>query len=143
MRSTTRAQANYQALVQQHQVFACMLGIGAGPTLAGLASLREENVPLLAPTGVVDSARDKTQGIAYYTRASQQREAAALVTHLSTLGLQKIAVASFATPGGQEVLAQVKAAAQQKGMQFTGAVGVAPDGANAAEAGKQLAAAQG
>ncbi|MEO5671807.1 MAG: ABC transporter substrate-binding protein [Ramlibacter sp.] len=136
----TRARANYQALVQEHKVLACVLGIGAVTTLAGLPALREANMPLIASTAVVDSAREKTQGIAYYTRASQQREADALVTHFSTLGLQKVAVAHFATPGGQEVLAQVQAAAGKHAMKFVGAVAIAPDGANAADAGKALAA---
>ena len=134
-----RAQANYQALVQEHKVFACVLGVGAVTTLAGLPVLREANMPLVAPTAVVDSAREKMQGVAYFTRASQQREADALVTHFGTLGLQKLAVAHIATPGGQEVLAQLQAAAGKHAMNFVGAVAVAPDGSNAAEAGKALA----
>jgi len=135
-----KAAANYQALVSEHKVLACVLGVGAGSTLAGAQALREANVPLIAPTAVVDSAREKTQGIAYYTRASQQREADALVSHFATLGLQKVAIATLSTPGGQEVLAQVKAASIARGLQFMGAVMVAPDGGNAAEAGKSLAA---
>ena len=134
-----RAQANYRALVQEHKVFACVLGIGAATTMAGLPVLREANVPLVAPTAVVDSAREKTQGIAYYTRASQQREAEALVKHFATLGLQTVAVTHIATPGGQEVLSQVQDAAAKHAMKFAGAVAVAPDGSNAAEAGRTLA----
>ncbi|WP_186510906.1 ABC transporter substrate-binding protein [Caenimonas sedimenti] len=136
-----RAQTNYRALVQEHKVFACVLGVGGLPTLAGLPVLREANVPLIAPAGVVDSVRDKTQGSAYYTRASQQREADALVSHFATLGMQKVAVAHIATPGGQEVLGQVQEAITRRGLQFAGSAGVAPDGSNTAEAGKALAAA--
>jgi len=134
-----RAQANYQVLVQDHKVFACVLGVGAAATLAGAQVLRERKVPLVAPTAVVDSAREKTRDFAYYTRASQQREADALVAHFGTLGLDRVAVAHLGTPGGQEVLSQIQASVARRGMKFAGAVAVAPDGANAAEAGKQLA----
>jgi branched-chain amino acid transport system substrate-binding protein len=133
-----RAQANFQALLQEHQVFACVQSVGAATTLAGMPLLREHNVPLIAPIAVVDSAREKTEGIAYYTRASQQREAEALVGHFGILGLKRVAVAYLATPGGQEVLGQVQAAAQKHGLEMVGSVAVAPDGKNAIEAGGTL-----
>jgi branched-chain amino acid transport system substrate-binding protein len=135
-----RAKANYQALVDDKQVFACVLGIGGITTLAGLPLLKERNVPLIAPVGVVDSARDKSEGVAYYTRASQQRECDSLVAHFGTLGLQRVALVYIATPGGQEVLGQVQAAVQKLSLNWVGAVPVAPDGSNAAEAGRALAA---
>lgn len=135
-----RAQANYRALLQEHKVFACVLGVGAIPTLAGLPVLQEANVPHIAPVGVVDSVRDKTQGTAYYTRASQQREADALVSHFGTLGLQRIAVAHLATPGGQEVMGQVQEAVKRRGLQLVASAAMAPEGGNAAEVSKTLAA---
>ena len=135
-----RAQANYRALLQEHQVFACVLGVGAITILAGLPLLQQANVPHIAPVGVVDSVRDKTQGTAYYTRASQQREVDALVAHFSTVGLQRIAIAHFATPGGQEVLGQVKEAVSRRGLQLVASAAMAPEGGNAAEVSKTLAA---
>jgi branched-chain amino acid transport system substrate-binding protein len=135
-----RAKANYQALIEEQQVFACVLGVGGLTTLAGLPLLKERNVPLIAPTAVVDSVRDKSEGVAYYTRASQQREADALAAHFGTLGYQRVALVHLATPGGQEVLAQVQAAAQKRGLNLVGAVPVTADGSNAADAGRALAA---
>jgi branched-chain amino acid transport system substrate-binding protein len=134
-----RAAANIQALLQEHQAFACVQTVGAASTLAAMPLLREQNVPLIAPIAVVDSAREKTEGVAYYTRASQARESDALVGHFGILGLKKVAMAHLATPGGQEVLGQVKAAAQKHGLQMVGSVAVAPDGSNAIEGGKALA----
>ena len=134
-----RAAANYEALVKQHQVFACVLGVGASATLAGLPELKEANMPMIGATAVVDSAREKLNGIAYFTRASQQRECDALVLHLRTLGMRKVALAHIGTPGGQEVLSQVQAAVQKHELEFAGAAGVAPDGSNAADAGKAVA----
>jgi branched-chain amino acid transport system substrate-binding protein len=134
-----RATTNIQALLQEHQAFACVQTVGAGATLAAMPLLREQNVPLIAPIAVVDSAREKTEGVAYYTRASQARESDALVGHFGILGLKRVAMAHLATPGGQEVLGQVKAAAQKHGLQMMGSVAVAPDGSNAIEGGKALA----
>jgi branched-chain amino acid transport system substrate-binding protein len=134
-----RSLANVQALLHEHQVFACVQSIGAAPTLAVIPLLREHNVPLIAPIAVVDSAREKSEGVAYYTRASQQRESEALVSHFGILGLTKVAVAHFATPGGQEVLGQLKAAAQKQGLHMVGSAAVAPDGSNAVESGRSLA----
>lgn len=109
-----RAQANFRALLAEHKVFACVLPIGAAITLAALPLLREQNVPLLAPVAVVDSARRQTAGTAYYVRASEQREAEALVAHLAIIGQHKVAVAHLATPGGREVLDLVNTALQKK-----------------------------
>jgi branched-chain amino acid transport system substrate-binding protein len=82
------------------------------------------------------------QGIGYFTRASQQRESDALVQHLRTLGIRRVALAHIAGPGGLEVMNQVKEATQKYGLEFAGSAAVAPDGSNAAEAGQALAALQ-
>ena len=134
-----RAQANYLALVQQHNALACICGVGAGPTLAAIPVLRDSATPLVGATAVVDSVRDKTDGLAFYTRASQQREAATLVQHLGTLGIQRIGVSYIGTPGGMEVLAQVQAEASKRGISVTHAVPVAPDAKDVVDAGKAMA----
>jgi len=134
-----KAQANYQTLIQKHNVLACFCGVGAAATLAGLGPLRASGTPLVGATAVVDSVRDKSEGVAYYTRASQQREARALVRHLATVGIQRIAVGHIGTPGGEEVLSQVKDAAAKSNITVVGAVPVAPDASNTAAAGKSLA----
>jgi ABC-type branched-subunit amino acid transport system substrate-binding protein len=137
-----KAVANYRALVQQHGVLACFLGVGASTTLAGAPVLREAGVALISPTAVVDSVRDKTLGVAYYTRASQLRECEGLVQHLDTLGLQQLTIATLATPGGQEVASQLASVMERFNLKPKGVVTVAPDGSNAADAGKQVAAQQ-
>ncbi|WP_218509982.1 ABC transporter substrate-binding protein [Variovorax sp. dw_308] len=133
------AQANYKTLIEKHNALACYCGVGAAPTLAGLPLLRASDTPLVGATAVVDSVRDKSEGVAYYTRANQQREAATLVAHLDTLGIERIAVAYIGTPGGEEVLAQIKQAAAKTKVAIVGAVPVAPDASNAAAGGKALA----
>jgi ABC-type branched-subunit amino acid transport system substrate-binding protein len=137
-----KAVGNYRALVQQHGVLACFLGVGAGSTLAAAPVLREAGVSLVGATAVVDSVREKTAGVAYYTRASQMRECEGLVQHLETLGIQQIAIATLATPGGQEVASQLTTVMERFKLRPKGVVEVAPDGSNAADAGRQLAAQQ-
>ena len=135
-----RAQANYQALARQ--ALACIGGAGAGQTLAALPVLQEHGMALVGASAVIDSAREKTRGLAYYTRASQEREAEVLVQHLHTLGITKIAFVHLATPGGREVLGQVQAALASRGLKMSGAVAVATDGRDVEAAGKALAALQ-
>jgi ABC-type branched-subunit amino acid transport system substrate-binding protein len=133
-----KAQANYQTLIQKHNVLACFGGVGAATTLAALPQLRSGGTPLVGATAVVDSVRDKAEGIGYFTRASQQREATALVQHLHTLGIRRLAVGYFNSKGGEEVLAQIRQAAEKSDMSVLGAAAVDGDGGNAAAAGKAL-----
>lgn len=135
----SRAQANYQTLVDKENVLACICGVGAIATLAGLPVLRDAGVPLVGATAVVDSVRNKSEGVAYYTRATQLREAEALVQHVGTLGQQQIAVAHLGTPGGQEVLAQIKAVGEKFKVQVVGSAAIAPDASNLAEAARTIA----
>ncbi len=134
-----RAKANYETLVDKENVLACIGGVGAMPTLAGLPVLREAGVPLVGATAVVDSVRDKSAGVAYFTRSTQLREAESLVQHLATLGLRRIAVAHIGTPGGLEVLSQIKSVGDKLKVEVVGAAAVAPDGSTLEAAGKALA----
>jgi branched-chain amino acid transport system substrate-binding protein len=137
-----KAQLNYRALVREHKVFACVCGTGAGPTLAGAAILRENGVPLIGASAVTDSVRDKTRGVAYYVRASSMRELEALVQHLTTLSMSRIAFVHLATPGGEEIKAQMKEALTAQKLPLHASAGVAPDGAGAQEAAQLLATSQ-
>jgi ABC-type branched-subunit amino acid transport system substrate-binding protein len=135
-----RAVANYKSLATEHRVAACLLGTGATTTSAAVPALREAGVPLVGAMTVSDSVRDASAGVAYYVRASQQRECEALVTHLTTLGIHRIGVAYFAAPGGEEVLRQLKSIFEQRGAELRGTAAVAVDGRNAAQECKRLVA---
>lgn len=137
-----KAVANYKALLAEHKVFAFFGGVGSGTTAAATPVLRESHAPLIGNYALSDAVRDKARGAAYFVRASYAREAEKLVQHLDTLGISRIAVAHLANPGGEEVLALVRAAilAQGKAKDVAGAAAVKNDGSNAAEAGRSLAA---
>ncbi|HSW08674.1 ABC transporter substrate-binding protein [Aquabacterium sp.] len=138
-----RAVANYKALLAEHKVFAFFGGVGSGPIAAAAPILKESNAPLIGNFALSDAVRDKAKGAAYFVRATYGREATKLVKHLGAIGISRIAVAHLDNPGGQEVLALVKAAvlAEGKAKDLAGAAAVKNDGSNAVEAGKALAAA--
>lgn len=138
-----RAVANYKALLTEHKVFAFFGGVGSGTIAAAAPVLKESNAPLIGNFALSDAVREKAKGAAYFVRATYGREATKLVQHLGTIGITRIAVAHLDNPGGQEVLALVKAAvlAEGKAKDVAGAAAVKNDGSNAVEAGKALAAA--
>jgi branched-chain amino acid transport system substrate-binding protein len=105
-----RAVANYKTLIGEQQVLACFGGVGSGPVAAAVPVLREAGVPLIGNYAVGDSARDQAKGVAYFVRTSYRRETAKIVQHLSTLGIDRIAVAHLDNPGGAEVLALTREA---------------------------------
>jgi branched-chain amino acid transport system substrate-binding protein len=138
-----RAVANYKALLAEHKVFAFFGGVGSGTIAAAAPILKESNAPLIGNFALSDAVREKAKGAAFFVRATYGREATKLVQHLGTIGISRIAVAHLDNPGGQEVLALLKAAVQAEGKEkdVAGAAGIKNDGSNAAEAGKALAAA--
>jgi ABC-type branched-subunit amino acid transport system substrate-binding protein len=91
---------------------------------------------------VADSARDKTRGSGYYVRATSGREAQALVQHLTTIGVTRIAVAHLDNPGGQEALQLIESALVAHRLKPQAAAGVKGDASNAAAVAKTLAEAQ-
>jgi branched-chain amino acid transport system substrate-binding protein len=137
-----RAVSNYKTLLAEHKVFAFFGGVGSG-TIAGAAPiLMESNAPLIGNFALSDAAREKARGAAYFVRATYGREATKLVQHLGTIGITRIAVAHLDNPGGQEVLALVRAAvlAEGKANGLAGVAAVKNDGSNAVAAGQSLAA---
>ncbi|MBS0344344.1 MAG: ABC transporter substrate-binding protein [Proteobacteria bacterium] len=137
-----KALANYRSLVLEQKVLACVCGTGAAPTMAGTGVLRENGVPLIGASAVTDSVRDKTRGVAYYVRASSLRELEALVQHLSTLGMARIAFVHLATAGGEEIKAQMQQVLAAQKLQLHASAGLGPDGAGAQQAAQLLATSQ-
>jgi ABC-type branched-subunit amino acid transport system substrate-binding protein len=76
-------------------------------------------------------------------RATYGNEAEKLVEHLATIGIRRIAVATLANPGGEEVLALVRQAVRDHrlGDDVVAAASMRSDGTNVVEMGRALAAA--
>jgi len=139
-----KAVANYKALIAEQQVFACFGGVGSGTIAAAAPVLREAGVPLIGNYAVSDSTRDLAKGVAYFVRTSYRRETAKIVQHLTTLGIDRIAVAHLDNPGGTEVLALTREAmkAYANGKDVVASAPVKNDGSLLEAAIKTLAAAQ-
>ncbi len=137
-----KAVANYEKLLNEHKAFAFFGCVGSGTTAAAAKVLKESGAPLVGGYAVADSARDKTRGAAYYVRATSGREAEALVQHLTTIGISKIAVAYLDNPGGTEALALIETALAAHKLKPQASASVKFDASNAAEAGITLAAAE-
>lgn len=134
-----KAIANYKALIGQ-RVTAFLGCVGSGTTAAAAGVLRESGLPAFGGYAVGDGAREKSKGAAYFVRAGYGREAEVLVQHLLTLGVNRIALAHLANPGGEEVLQSFTRLLEARQVKLRGASGVANDASNAGEVGRKLAA---
>lgn len=137
--SPEKAVANYERLLGEHRAFAFFCCVGSATTAAAAKLLAQSGAPMVAGYAVSDSARDKAGGSAYFVRATFAREAQALVQHLTTVGVNRIAVAALDNPGGAEVVKLVEAALATHQLQAVTSVAVKGDASNAAAAGKTLA----
>lgn len=134
-----KAVANYEKLLGEHRAFAFFGCVGSGTTAAAAKVLAQSGAPMVGGYAVSDSARDKVAGSGYFVRATFAREAQALVQHLTTVGVTRIAVACLDNPGGAEVTKLVEAALGALQLKPVTAVAVKGDGSTAAAVGKQLA----
>jgi ABC-type branched-subunit amino acid transport system substrate-binding protein len=137
-----KAVANYKKLLDDHGVVAMFGCVGSGTTAAAGKLLADYGCASIGGYGVADSAREKTGNNGFFIRASMGREAEVLVQQLTTIGITRFAVAHMDNPGGQEALALVTKALQNHQLKPVAAAAVKGDSSNAAQVGKDLAAAQ-
>ena len=134
-----QAVANYKTLLNERQVLAMFGCVGSGTTAAAGPLLQDSGAPLVGAYAVADSARRKVAGSAYFVRAGTGREAQAIVQHLHTLGVERIAAAHLDNPGGQEAASLLQQALAERKLQLVQTVAVQGDGGNAGAAGAALA----
>lgn len=134
--------ANYKKLLEEHGVVAMFGCVGSGTTAAAAKLLQEHGCASVGGFAVADSAREKARNHAFFVRASTGREADVLVRQLDTIGIKRIAVAHMDNPGGAEALALVTKALESVQGKPVAAGAVKGDGSNAAQIGRDLAAAQ-
>ena len=137
-----KAVENYGKLLTDHRVFAFFGCVGSGTTAAAAKLLQQSGAPSVGGYGVGDSARERVAGSAYFVRASNAREAQALVEHLTTVSVNKIAIAHLDNPGGLEAVKLIEAAMATHKLAPTAVVSVKSDGSTSAAAGKTLADSQ-
>src|ERR1700756_578435 len=101
--------ANLNTLLNQMDAFAFFGAVGTGNIAAATPILQESNAPMIGSYAAADSVREKAVGAVYFVRAGDGREAEHHVKHLTSIGITRIAMAHLANPGGEEVLAAVRA----------------------------------
>ena len=135
-----RAVANARDMLFGSQRVLGLFGCVGSGTVGALAPLlKESGAPLIAPYAVSDSARDRTRGGAYYLRAGYGREIESLAQHVGTIGLQRIAMAHLANPGGAEALAKLKDVLASANLSLVAVGAVQGDGSDTGTVAKQLA----
>lgn len=136
------AVANVKRLLDTDKVFAFFGNVGSATTAATAPLLKQAGAPSIAGYAVADSAREKARGASYFVRASLGREAEALVQHLDTIGIKRIATAVLDNPGGQEAQALIGAALTKAGVQPAATVAMKGDGSTAGQAARTIAEAE-
>ena len=133
-----RAVANYEKLLGDG-VFGFFGCVGSATTAAAAPMLMKSGAPWVAGYAVADSARDRLKGSGFFVRATSGREAQALVQHLTTIGVTRIAMAMLDNPGGKEAAALVETALSGQKLQAAASVAIKGDGANIPDAAAALA----
>lgn len=133
------AVANCHRLLSKEKVFAFFACVGSATTAAALPVLRNSGTALIGGFAVADSAREKARGTAWFLRATTGREAQAVVKHLSTIGMGRIAVAHADDPDGLEALAALQGALRAYRLEAVASAAIRGDGGNLAEAAGRLA----
>jgi branched-chain amino acid transport system substrate-binding protein len=137
-----KAVANYKKLLEEQQALALFGCVGSGTTAAAAKVLQDNGAASVGGYAVADSARQKAGNAGFFVRASTGREAEVLLRQLTTIGIDKIAVAHIDVPGGVEALNLVAQAMETHKLKPVAAAAIKPDGSNAADAGRALAKSQ-
>jgi ABC-type branched-subunit amino acid transport system substrate-binding protein len=139
-----KAVANCKTLLAEHKALAFFGGVGAATIAATIPLLRETRVPLIGNYAVPDTVREAARGAAYFVRATYRREAESLIDLLDVIGHTRIAVVHLANPGGDDVLARLRAAIRKHNPanDVVASAAVKNEGGGAAEAARTIAAAR-
>lgn len=133
-----RAVANLRQLLDKDQVFGLFGCVGSATTAATVPVAQKAGAPMVAGYAVADSVRARAEGTAYFVRATSGREAEALVQHLTTIGVTRIAAAVLDNPGGQEALALIGTALARHKLEPAGSAAFKGDGSTVAAGAKAL-----
>lgn len=94
---------NLRELIQQEKVFALLSVMGTAISLEAVKQAQPEQLPLVAPWTGVQAVREPAHRNVFNVRASYRDEILKVITHLRTLGTQRIAVVYFESSFGGEL----------------------------------------
>ncbi len=136
-----RAAANVRTLIERENVLALFACFGTGPSQRSIPIATQAKVPFFAPYTGADGLREPHNPLVFHLRASYGREIAAMVEHLTNLGITSIGVVHHADPFGQAGLNAANAALSARGLKPAVVAPIASSGADAAQTVKQVASA--
>lgn len=129
-----RCAENAQRLIQTEGVHALFGFIGTATTQAALPVINRSGVLLFSPVTGAESLRNPFSPNIWHTRASYYEETEALVTQLTQVGIDRIAVVHQNDAFGAEGLEGVRRALSRRGLALAGTADVARASAGVAAA---------
>jgi ABC-type branched-subunit amino acid transport system substrate-binding protein len=121
--------------------FVAWLGPVGAACQAALAQIPPDGrAPCVGALSLQDRQRGELPGWQFHLRATQAREADALVRHLGTLRLSRVALVSRSGPDGNAVAGVLSAALAERGMRPLSQASVTDDPATLQEAARKLVA---
>ena len=127
-------------LIEDKKVFALFLFRGTPNTEAAYPVAAKANVPLIAPSTGAQSMYSPPRKYLFPVRASYHSETTAIVNHLVSIGVKKIAVMYDDATFGKDVLTGVQNAMKEKNMTASATVSYERGTVKIENAVKQIAA---
>lgn len=134
-----RTAENVRRLIDEDQVLALFNLAGTPTTLAALPIVEERKVPLVAPFTGSDTLRAGFSRYLFNVRAGYGSEIAKILQHLSTIGIQKVAVAYLNNAFGKGALSAVELASKGLGVTVVAATALEVDGKGLEQAVESIA----
>jgi branched-chain amino acid transport system substrate-binding protein len=125
---------NTRRLIKDDKVFALFGFVGSSTSQAALPMATENGVPFIGAFTGSESLRAPFNPYVFNIRAGYFDETEAIVRHLSTLGLQRIAVFHEDDPNGQAALLGVERALKSRGLTLVASGSVERNGIDVAKA---------
>jgi branched-chain amino acid transport system substrate-binding protein len=135
-----RTVENTRRLIKDNKVFALFGFVGSSASQAVLPIVAENGVPFIGAFTGSESLRTPFNPYVFNIRAGYFDETEAIVRHLSTLGLQRIAVFHEDDPNGRAALLGVERALKSRGLTLVASGSVERNGINVAKAVQTIAA---
>jgi ABC-type branched-subunit amino acid transport system substrate-binding protein len=135
---TKRAVENTKRLISDDRVFALLGYVGAAPAQAVLPILTQHGMPLVGIFSGADSLRSPYNPYVFNVRAGYLEESQAIVRHLLTVGITRIAVFYENDSNGQAGLLGVERALGERNLRPVATGSVEPNGIDVSEAMRRI-----
>jgi branched-chain amino acid transport system substrate-binding protein len=133
-----RAADNVRQLLDQDKVLALFNLTGTPTNMAALPIAKQQKVPLVAPFSGFEALRSNENKGVFNVRAGYGDEINKIVQHLSTLGIQQVAVAYMNNAFGKQGLESVKTSAAKYGVSLVASATLELDGKGLAAAAAEM-----